>query len=91
MKIGILYVDLIFEWSAVQEKTTDNLHKNTVIVTESSSEPFVNGLCTLLNSDEVYKGKSLQNMTLGKVSQLEPILVKVKVSPWHAMTGNRDE
>jgi hypothetical protein len=80
MKIGILYADLISEWLAVQKKTTDKLHKNTIIVIEPLSEAFVNGLCTLLNSDEVYKGKSLQNMTLGKISQLEPILVKVKVS-----------
>jgi len=51
-----------------------------LMVTVLSTEPFVNGLCTLLNSDKIYKGKSLQNMTLGKISQLEQILVKVKVS-----------
>ena len=56
MKIGILYADLIFEWLAVQKKTTDKLHKNIVIVTGPSSEPFVNGQCTLPNTEEVYKG-----------------------------------
>jgi hypothetical protein len=81
MKIGILYADLIFEESAVQKKTMDKLHKNTVMITVLSSDPFVNGLCMLFSSDEVYKGKSLLNMTLVKTSQLEPILVKVKVSP----------
>jgi hypothetical protein len=80
MKIGILYTDLTFEWSAFQKNTTDKPHKNTLMVTVLSTEPFVNGLCTLFTSDEVYKGKSLQNMTPGKISQLEQILVKVKVS-----------
>jgi hypothetical protein len=81
MKIGILYAGLINEWSGVQKKTTDKPHKNTLVVTESSSGPFVNGPCILFNSDKVYKGNSLQNMTLAKISQPEQILVKVKVSP----------
>jgi hypothetical protein len=44
----------------------------------------------LLNSDDSLYGKSLQNMTLGKICQLRPILVKVKVSPKHAITGTRE-
>jgi len=80
MKNGILYADLTHEWPAVQKKTMDKPHKNTVMVTVLSSEPFVNGLRMLLKSDKVHKGKSLQIMTMCKISQLEPILLKVKVS-----------